>query len=136
MRSITTTELPRWFDLAKYEPLDQLDLDGWLINFAWRATYINALREDIQKYRDEIEDTFYEKNGKLYYKFKILRNSRLRLSILQDKISQIGKIKEYVREVNLNADRKRLWVNKILKIDNTQNNSMPISMNYFMKENI
>lgn len=68
MRSITTTELPRWFDLAKYQSVNHLDLDGWLINFVWRATYINALREDIQKYRDEIENTFYEKNGNLLIK--------------------------------------------------------------------
>ena len=42
----------------------------------------------------------FEKNGKLYYKFKILRNSRLRSSILQNSISDIGKIKEYTREVD------------------------------------
>ena len=52
----------------------------------------------------------FEKNGKLYYKFKMVRNSRLRSSILQDSISEIGKIKENTREVGLNADRKRLWL--------------------------
>lgn len=79
----------------------------------------------------------YEKNGKLYYKFKVLRNSRLRSSILQDKISQIGKIRTYEREVNLNADRKRIWLNNISRINSIQlNESVPISMNYIKKSKI
>ena len=42
----------------------------------------------------EIEqlDTF-EKNGRLYYRFVVNRNNRLRFSILQNKICDIGKIK-------------------------------------------
>ena len=79
----------------------------------------------------------FEKNGKLYYKFKMLRNSRLRSSILQDSISEIGKIKEHTREVNLNADRKRLWLGKISNI-NTQeyNDSISLSLNFFDKDKI
>ena len=77
----------------------------------------------------------FEKNGKLYYKFKILRNSRLRSSILQDSISDIGKIKEHTREVDLNADRKRLWLGEINSLDQkTMNESMALSLNYFSKE--
>jgi len=55
----------------------------------------------------EIEhlDTF-EKEGRLYYRFNVLRNNRLRSSILQDRIKDIGKIKPMIREVNLNADRR------------------------------
>ncbi|AFS80673.1 type B DNA polymerase [Candidatus Nitrosopumilus koreensis AR1] len=86
----------------------------------------------------EIEhlDTF-EKDGKLYYRFKVLRSSRLRSSILQDCIPQIGKIREYVREVNLNADRKRLWLNQIQSVDSrTKNDSVPISLSHFYKETI
>ena len=77
----------------------------------------------------------FEKNGKLYYKFKILRNSRLRSSILQDSISDIGKIKEHTREVDLNADRKRLWLGEINSLDQkTMNESMALSLNYFSKK--
>jgi hypothetical protein len=84
----------------------------------------------------EIEniDTF-DKNGKLYYKYKVLRNSRLRSSILQDSISEIGKIQEFTREIDLNADRKRLWLGKLESVNSkVMNDSMPISMNHFMKE--
>ena len=80
----------------------------------------------------EIEhlDTF-EKDGKLYYRFKVLRSSRLRSSILQNKIADIGKIKIFEREVNLNADRKRFWLDNLTGINHETNNSVPISLNYF-----
>lgn len=67
----------------------------------------------------------------------MLRSSRLRSSILQDSISEIGKIREFTREIDLNADRKRLWLGKLESVNSkTMNESMPISMNYFMKENV
>ncbi len=80
----------------------------------------------------EIEhlDTF-ERDGKLFYRFKVLRSSRLRSSILQDKIQDIGKIKPFVREVNLNADRKRFWLGNLTAINHETNDSMPISLNHF-----
>ena len=77
-----------------------------------------------------------EKHGKLFYKMKVLRSKRLRSSILQDSIKDIGKIKPIVREVNLNADKKRFWLGEIESIDSgIMNESMPISMSYFKEEN-
>ncbi|MCV0399043.1 MAG: DNA polymerase [Nitrosarchaeum sp.] len=79
----------------------------------------------------------FERNGKLYYRFKVLRNSRLRSSILQDSISQIGRIREHVREVNLNADRKRLWLNQLDNINSKKYlDSFPLSLNHLNKKNI
>lgn len=86
----------------------------------------------------EIEhlDTF-EKNGRLYYRFIVNRNNRLRSSILQNDIDKIGKIKPNVREVNLNADRKRLWLGTIKSVDSKiMNESVPISMTHFEKGRI
>jgi len=81
-------------------------------------------------------DTF-EKDGKLFYKIKVLRNSRLRSSIIQNQISEIGKIKEVVKQFNLNGDRKRLWLGKLESIDSkVMNESMPLSMIYFKKDEI
>jgi len=77
----------------------------------------------------------YEKNEKLFYKFKMTRSGRLRSSILQNSISEIGKFKTIEREVNLNADRKRFWLGTIRSIDDKiMNESMPLSLNYFSKE--
>ena len=80
----------------------------------------------------EIEhlDTF-EKNGKLFYRFVMNRNSRLRSSILQNRIQDIGKIKPTIREVNLNADSKRFWLGELSAINHETNDSLPISLNYF-----
>lgn len=78
----------------------------------------------------------YEKDGKLYYKFNVLRNSRLRSSIIQNKIQDIGKIRPIEREVNLNADRKRLWLGRIESIDESFNESIALSLNFIDKSRI
>ena len=85
----------------------------------------------------EIEhlDTF-EKDGKLFYRFKILRSNRLRQSILSNNLKDIGKITEKTREVNLNADKKRLWLETLTGINDKMNQSLPISLNYFTKDEI
>jgi hypothetical protein len=85
----------------------------------------------------EIEhlDTF-EKDGKLFYRFKVTRSNRLRSSILSNKVSEIGKIREMTREVNLNADKKRLWLESLTGINHKMNRSLPLSLNYFTKEEI
>lgn len=76
-----------------------------------------------------------QKDEKLIYKFRVLRSARLRSCILQDSIEDIGKIKEFEREVNLNADRKRLWFGQIGSInDKIMNDSIPLSLNQFKSE--
>ena len=74
----------------------------------------------------------FEKDGRLYYRFNVLRNNRLRSSILQDRIPDIGKIKPITREFNLNADRKRFWLGRIENMDSgMMNESMPLTFNHF-----
>jgi len=78
-----------------------------------------------------------EKEGKLLAKLKVLRNSRLRSSIIQNRLQDIGVIKEITKEINLNADRKRFWLGKINDINQKElNESFPISLNHFKKEEI
>jgi hypothetical protein len=85
----------------------------------------------------EIEDLeTIEKRGRLYARFKILRSKRLRSAIIEDRLDEIGQIKEITREVNLNADRKRLWLGQLTKIDDQFNDSAPISLNHFEKDQI
>ncbi len=85
----------------------------------------------------EIEDiATIEKRGKLYARFKVLRNTRLRSAILENRLDEIGQIKEITREINLNADRKRLWLGQLKAIDNEFNDSAPISLNHFTKNQI
>jgi hypothetical protein len=88
--------------------------------------------------KNEIEHLkTFEKDDKLYYKFIIKKNSRLRSSILQNKISDIGKIRPQTKQVNLNADRKRLWTGRLEGMSNDNfNDSMSLSFNHFTKYQI
>ena len=57
-------------------------------NDSWKQRGLGKLNgKDIEHL-----DTF-EKDGRLYYSFNILRSNRLRSLILQDKIMEIGKDK-------------------------------------------
>jgi hypothetical protein len=77
----------------------------------------------------------YQKDGKLYCKFKVKRSGRLRSSILQNTISDIGKIKTIEREVNLDADQKRFWLREIKSVsDHFFCESQPLSFNFFQKD--
>ena len=73
----------------------------------------------------------YVKGDKLYRKFAINRVKQLRSSIIQNEISEIGKIKPVVREIDLNADNKRFWLGQLTKIDKSKNNSVSLSANHF-----
>jgi len=78
-----------------------------------------------------------ERNDRLYYKLKVLRNTRIRSSILQNRIKDIGEIRPITRLVNVNADRKRFWLGALNSIeDKVCNDSMPLSLNHFTKNGV
>ena len=78
-----------------------------------------------------------EKDGKLIAKMNVLRNTRLRSSILQNNIKDVGKIRMIQREINLNADRKRFWCNNITSIkQKNYNDSLPLSLDFLEKSMI
>ena len=67
----------------------------------------------------------------------MLRVNRLRTSILSDRISEIGKFNVIERLVDLNADKKRLWFEKLTDVnDGMMIDSIPISLNYIEKNSI
>jgi len=72
-----------------------------------------------------------ERGDDLFYTYKVLRSKRLRSSILSDSVSDIGKFTTFERQVNLNADKKRMWFEKLRSIQEKKMiNSMPINLNY------
>ena len=76
-----------------------------------------------------------EKDGRLFLKINVPRSARLRSSILRGRIGDIGKIKPVTRLVDLDADRKRFWLGRLQSVnDKVCNDSIPISLNYFRKE--
>jgi len=79
----------------------------------------------------------FERDGKLIRKFKVLRSKRLRTSILQNTHDEIGKFSLIEREMNLNADRKRLWIDRLESVDNTQSNRfIPFCLDIIPKMNL
>jgi len=79
----------------------------------------------------------FEKDDKLYYKIAVKRNTRLVSGIIQNKIKDIGKITTMIKKVNLNADRKRLWLGQIDSINQKHHNdSVPINLNFVLKHEI
>ena len=101
-------------------------------NGKWKKRGIGNLGNKQIEHLDTIE-----KDGKLYQVFNLLRVNRLRTAILSNSIEEIGKFKTVERLVNLNADRKRLWFNELKNIeDKIMIDSMPISLNYFEKNQV
>ena len=101
-------------------------------NGKWKKRGIGNIGNKQIEHLDTIE-----KDGKLYQVFNLLRVNRLRTAILSDTINDIGKFKTVERLVNLNADKKRLWFKEIKNVkDKIMIDSMPISMNYFDKNQV
>ena len=126
-----------------HDPFSQPQIEEWFINnmpyekiILQGKGYISteALTLLSQNNRNVILLDTFEKDGRLYYKFNVLRNSRLRSSIIQNKLHNIGEITQITKEINLNVDRKRFWLGKIASINQKESNeSVPISLNHFKK---
>ena len=78
----------------------------------------------------------HERDGKLYFSYKEMRVGRLRKSIISNKIDDIGKFAFKEKQINLNADRKRMWIGELDGINEKSNGSVPLSFNHFTKEQI
>lgn len=78
-----------------------------------------------------------EKDGRLYLVLTPTRSASLRECIIQNRLEDIGKIRPVRRLVNLNADRKRFWLGTLKSLDDGMyNDSMPISLDHFRKNEI
>jgi len=75
-----------------------------------------------------------EKDGRLYIEYEVKRTKQLASAIIQGKINDIGRIKVETREVNLNADQKRFWIESLKNVkDKTRNRSYPLNPQRFPK---
>jgi len=124
--SVNSSDLGGW----KYENSgnDVYVLQNGIYRFnkKWKKRGIGNLGNRQIEHLDTIE-----KDGQLYQVMKVLRVNRLRTSILSDSIDQIGKFKTVERLVNLNADRKRLWFEELVDVnDEVIIDSMPLNLDY------
>ena len=101
-------------------------------NGVWKQRGLGNLKGRTLEHIDTIE-----KDGRLYLVLTPTRSASLRECIIQGRIEDIGKIRPIKRLVNLNADRKRFWLGTLKSIDNgLYNNSLPIPLNHFTKDEI
>jgi len=78
-----------------------------------------------------------EKDGKLIMKCRVLRSKRLRSSILSNTPENIGKFSVIELEIDLNADRKRLWLGELSSMkDKTINVSVPLNFDFISIEQV
>jgi hypothetical protein len=61
---------------------------------------------------------------------------RLRNSIITNNLTNIGKFQIYEKQINLNADKKRMWMGELDGINDKSNGSIPLSFNRFTLDQI
>ncbi len=101
------------------------------INDSWKQRGIGKLGSKEIEHLDTIE-----RDGKLFYSFKVNRVGRLRNSIITNNLANIGKFQIYEKQINLNADRKRMWMGQLDGINDKSNGSIPLSFNHFTLDQI
>ena len=101
-------------------------------NGKWKKRGIGNLGNKQIEHLDTIE-----KNDQLYQVMKILKVTRLKTAIISNSIKEIGKFKTFERLVNLNADRKRQWFEKLTDInDKKMIDSLPLSLSFLDKNSL
>jgi len=72
---------------------------------------------------------------KIWYDLSKNTSKKITNTIIQNEISDIGKIKQETREVNLNGDDKRFWLGRLVDInDNKMNNSTSLNPEFFAEK--
>jgi hypothetical protein len=94
-------------------------------NGVWKKRgvgYDNEKKQEI-----EHEDTRIDKDGNLYILVKTTKTTHIKSGILFNKLKDVGKIETYEKKINLNSDKKRLWISELKSLnDKTFCDSMPI----------
>ena len=101
------------------------------INDKWKKRGIGKYKGKKIEHLDTVQ-----REGELFRIYHELRVGRLISSIVSNNLQNIGKFSKKEKKINLNADHKRFWLDRLEEIDTKKNKSMPLSMNYFNKSDI
>jgi|SaaInlStandDraft_2_1057019.scaffolds.fasta_scaffold06128_2 hypothetical protein len=101
------------------------------INGSWKNRGIGRYKGKEIEHLDTIQ-----RDDNLFLIYEELRVGRLISSIVSKNLQNIGKFSKKEKKINLNADHKRFWLDRLEEIDTKKNKSMPLSMNYFNKSDI
>ncbi len=78
------------------------------------------------------KDTFVDDKGRIKYKFEKIRVGTIKRNILKNSLENIGKFYIETKELNLNADRGRLWFGRLTDVRLKEHNiSVPFPLPEF-----
>jgi len=79
----------------------------------------------------------FECDDRVFIRLNVERITNLRSAIRQSKIAQKGVFKDEIRKIDFDGDRKGFWLGKIKSLEESElNNSMPLSLNHFRKDEL
>jgi len=94
-----------------------------------RGFKIKCLRKDGSEYKLDLTEEMlhHDKKGKIFIKINYMLPNTIAASIASHKISDIGKMDIKNKEINLNGDKKRLWLDKLINLNCQQNSyTLPV----------
>ena len=78
------------------------------------------------------KDTFVDSKGRIKYRFDKIRVGTIKRNILQGTLEKIGKFENQTKELNLNADRGRMWISRLTDVRKKETNySIPFMLPVF-----
>ena len=96
------------------------------VNGIWKKRGVGFDHEK----RIEIEhlDSQIDKNGEFFILLETTKTTHIKSGILYNKLHKVGKIEKYWKKINLNSDRKRVWIPAAFKSLNDDSfcDSVPI----------
>ena len=96
------------------------------VNGVWKKRGIGFDHE--RKLEIEHLDTQIDKDGEFFILLETTKTTHIKSGILYNKLHKVGKIEKYWKRINLNSDRKRVWIPAELKSLNDDSfcDSVPI----------
>ncbi len=78
------------------------------INDTWKKRGVGY--DNVKKQEIEHMDSRIDEDGQFYIMLGATKMTHIKSGILFNRLKDVGKIEQYERKINLNSDRKRLWI--------------------------
>ena len=90
----------------------------WINKTRSRGFKIRCIRENGTEYKLDLEKEMLhvDKDGKIFIKIKYMLPNTIAASIASHNIENIAKFDIKEKEINLNGDKKRLWLDKLVNL--------------------
>jgi hypothetical protein len=98
-------------------------LKQWNRQTRSRGFKIKCIKDSGETYMLDLDDTMVEYNpekSKFFIKIKYILPNTISASIIQNKIRDIGKFEIKEKEIDLNGDSKRFWLEDLKNLDTIQ----------------